>query len=1045
MPIIEQDDPTRDNPTFNTLRVLKAESASTPDMQTKPDMPSSAEIWSAAFRTENVVGSMIAAGDMNEQGYEEGFNPLTTENLKGYEDYLERFTFVNNSQHNEALKRQIDREREDRKTLAQSGAMGTVAQIAAGTLDPTIFIPVGGQIKKGESLLRIGGKLAYGGAAGAAVSEGFLQGTQVTRTAEESAIAIAGGAFLTGVAGTSIVAGWRKATGKPVFGYDADEFAAAGARIEQEMIYDPEGDPQFAFARAEDEVLATGGQGGLSADIVPEPTLDDYVMAKSFGAGETTAKLHLSPVITLTNAKSAAARDVANRLLENGTYLNRNLEGKASPVSVESSRMQYMGQLAEGEDTAKSAFKAHRKAGGKLTARDFYSEVGKALRRGDQHEVPEIQKAAQGYRKILDNLRDRAIEMRLLPKDVDIKTAPSYFHRLWNHEALMRKPNEFRKMTQAWANGEIQKILGRAADIRADLDRLNANPSPEDADFLKKADELADFLETEGDDYALSIADTVYKNLMGYDARSMPINLPITQRGPLAERTFGIPDLFEFEGVRVEDFLVNDAQEVMHRYVRVMGTDIELAREFGSPDMQDAINKVSDEYIKLAREAATEKEAAKINRERKSTIKDLEGMRDVVRDNYGPPTYDSMWRRGAAVVRAWNYVTMLGGVTVSALPDVANKVLGHGLYGITRDLLIPLATNTKGVKMSAREAQRLGIAVERILATRIAGMADIGDVYGRGSSFERAVGAMTTHFSKWTGMTLWNDVMKQADYMLATSKAVRIMERPGRAKKNDIAWLANLGIGEAEYARIMKQIRKHGETEGGMRLTNADRWDDAEAQRIWIGAMGKNSNIQTVTKTSGDVFLAMQGDIGKTIGQFKSFAIAANNRVFTRALQQVAMGDGKVASFFATSLSLGMLVYWLKMQASNRKPSDDPAVWVREGIDRSGMATVFMEAFNTAEKISERTFVGESPASRYASRGKFASMLGPSLGRMEDALNLGPRFLDGSVTDRDIHAIRKLLPYNNIFYTRWMLDRLEMGIVDAVDAEETSFSANRRN
>lgn len=1031
MPVID-----RNNPTGQRFLAAQQEGLTPVD----PRGPTSSQVWGAAFRRENVIGSLMSRELSSNNEWDFEFEPLTSENLTGYEDYRDRFIDVRNRDQNEALKRQIDRERVDAQTLARGGLGAIGAQIVAGTIDPTIFIPIGGAVKKGESLLRIGARLAAGAGGGAAVSEGLLHMTQETRTAGESVMAVGGSALLMGVAGPAITAGWRGVTGKPVFGFDPETMRATSARIEQEMVYDPEGDPQFAFAREEAELVR--GEG-LSSQASPEVTLDDYQMANSLGVGGVTSALHLSPVVRVSRSISAKARDVINRLLENGTYLNRNLEGRASPVAAESSRIQYTGWHATAEEAVRNAYKAGRKAGGAYSQREFFAEVGMAHRRGDQHPDASVRDAATAYRSVLDRLRDEGINNRLLPEDVDIKTAPSYFHRLWNHEVLMRRPNQFRQMVSAWANDEFAKIRARANEIRMDLERLGAKPSPEDADFLKKADELDQIIDVEGEDYALQVADDVYDTLMGYDARSMPTNIPAAKRGPLAERTFSIPDLFEFEGVRVEDFLVNDAQEVMDRYVRVMGTDIELARQFGTPDMKEVLDDIGKEYAELARQAKTEAEAARINRERESIIKEIEGMRDVMRGTYGPPTYDSNWRRGAAIVRAWNYVTMLGGMLVSALPDISGKVLGHGVLGVTRDLLVPMITNMKAVKMSAKEARRLGIATERLLATRIASMADIGDVYGRGSSFERAVGAMTNHFSKWTGMRLWNDVMKQADYLLATSRAVRIMERPDRASKADAAWLANLGIGEAEYGRIMRQVRKYGDTDNGMRLTNADQWDDAEARRIWIGAMGKNANIQTVTPGIGDRFLAFHGDAGKTIGQFKSFALAANNRVTTRAAQQAAMGDGKVASFFVTAVSLGMVVYWAKMLASGREPSDDPATWVREGIDRSGVISVFMEGFNTAEKISGHTFVGESPASRYASRGKFASMLGPSVGRGEDALSLIAGLADGDLKDRDIHAIRKLLPYNNLFYARTILDDLEIMLSEGVGAEETRLSENR--
>lgn len=388
---------------------------------------------------------------------------------------------------------------------------------------------------------------------------------------------------------------------------------------------------------------------------------------------------------------------------------------------------------------------------------------------------------------------------------------------------------------------------------------------------------------------------------------------------------------------------------------------------------------------------------------------------------------------------------MLGGMTVSALPDVGNKVIANGFFGMFRDMIGPLVTDLKGVKIAATEAKELGIAVEMALATRIASLADVGDMYGRGTQFERFVNGLSNRFTHMTLMRHWNDIMKSGDYIAATNRAIRVMERPDRANKQAKAWLANLGIGEDDYKRIMAQVKKHGQKRHTMRLAHADKWDDAEAKRLWIGAMGKNANIQTVTPGAGDKLLVMNGDLGKTLGQFKSFAMAANQRVMIRGAQSARMGDARFVSGLATFVGMGMLVYYLKSQLSGRETSDDPVTWVREGVDRSGILPVFMEVFNTAEKVTGTTIVGDSPSSRYASRGAFASLLGPSVGRGEDVVSFAQGAFDGELKDRDLHAVRKLLPFNNIFYLRKLLDEFEIKATEDLDLEETSLSERRES
>ena len=69
----------------------------------------------------------------------------------------------------------------------------------------------------------------------------------------------------------------------------------------------------------------------------------------------------------------------------------------------------------------------------------------------------------------------------------------------------------------------------------------------------------------------------------------------------------------------------------------------------------------------------------------------------------------------------------------------------------------------------------------------------------------------------------------------------------------------------------------------------------------------------------------------------------------------------------------------------------------------------------------------------------------PSVGKGEDAVTALSNLLDGNLQDKDIHAVRKLLPYNNIFWLRTIFDELEMAGVEMSGAEETALSDRRES
>lgn len=123
-------------------------------------MPAPAEAESAstftdavlsAFRTTNIIGSAFAQErapryERDIQGRPvgylraEGFHPLSDENLEGYEDFALRFVSINTRAQSDALKRQIDRERDDHKAIRDAGVLGWLAATFALVLDPRAWL-----------------------------------------------------------------------------------------------------------------------------------------------------------------------------------------------------------------------------------------------------------------------------------------------------------------------------------------------------------------------------------------------------------------------------------------------------------------------------------------------------------------------------------------------------------------------------------------------------------------------------------------------------------------------------------------------------------------------------------------------------------------------------------------------------------------------------------------------------------------------------------------------------------------------------------------
>lgn len=950
--------------------------------------PGFAPTVGAAFRQSNEVASFLSSRDVSTADryrIEEGFDLFKSLKDDGIEENEDAFLDVFNAQAYAARKAQVEMEAEDRHTLDAAGFWGDLWSFGAAVASPTMALP-GGQIYRGvkggyalgKSALSVGAA-----AAGAAsVSEAALHATQQLRTPAESAFAIGGSALLGGLLGTG-AAKFLNGMDRRVLSRKLDDLARSDAPDEQ-------------FAN-EGEIADLFGPQSAGAAIAPKDTVGDLTIAgRAAGAvGKASAMARLNPLVRLLDSPSAEARTLATGTMETPVYLRKNMEGSPSELAVETLVKEYsQGATARVMQAQDAQYKAFRKSGGKLNKTEFRQAVGKAMRRGDRSNVPEIANVAADWRaKVFDPLKEQAIEAGMLPKDVKVDTAESYFSRLWNWRNIESNEAKFKAIVTKYIDGEISRAEVGATDK-----------------FVSKADREA---------YVSEIADEVYNRITGRMEGDLPRDIVPTRRGPLKDRTFHIPDHL------VEDFIESDVELVGRRYARIMAAEVELAKKYGSPDMKEALKRVQDQYAELRKAIEpSDKNAAKqlkaLNDREKADMRDLKAVRDMLRGTYLAKENASVWARALGVANTLNYLRAMGGVMISSLTDVARPMMVHGLGRYMGQGIKPLVTNLKAVKMSVREARLAGAVAERILNTRMATWAEIADPYSVSSPFERFLENTSKNFSKLNGMVYWNDFMKS---FAATMTQTRILESTtgfAGINKREKAYLAFLGIDESMAQRISKQFDEFGMTEGGVHIAGTEDWTDLVARRAYRAAMNKDVDSIIVTKGIGDVPLFAHTPTGRAVLQFKSFALASHQRAFMRGLQEAPAG---VISGMMMATTVGMLIYWLKSVESNRADdlSDNPGRWLAEGLDRSGMFSVMFEVNNTMEKaFGTGAYAALSSAfpdkdqsgkaSRYAVRSTAATFAGPTGDFVDTLVKVVAGMKDGDLKESDVNAIRRLAP-----------------------------------
>lgn len=635
---------------------------------------------------------------------------------------------------------------------------------------------------------------------------------------------------------------------------------------------------------------------------------------------------------------------------------------------------------------------------------ELLSEVDKNIRLiGEKQAVADELSALRGLDKQTKKQAKRQAQLERKLSAID--SAEQSLPKLQRHLEILDKPRQFRN--------EYAR-LSRHANSLTRFDRRRQAAMRRMEPMAREELEAA--------------ADDIINKIIGAPAGIVPGELipdGLTKHAGFTKaRTLNIPD------ERIKDFLESDVNYVMENYIRQVAPEIELTKRFGRVDMDGQIKAITEDYNRLISEAATPKERAKLEKRRDADLRDIRAMRDRLLGTYGAPKDPaSFFVRAGRVARHVNFLRLLGGMTISSLPDMARPIMQHGL----RSALKPLGkmmTDISKMRIAKADLREMGIGLEYALSSRSKVIADLNDPYSRRSFLERGLEWSSQKFGNFTLMNQYTDTMKMWSGLITQSKVLNAANAVAGGKKlskKEITKLAHIGIDESMLHRIADQYSRHGEDLDGLLTGHSHMWDDRVVREAFQNAVLKDVRTTVITPGIGDTPLMMSSELGKIVMQFKTFFFATHNRALVSGIQS---GD---ASFYYGALlqvGLGSLVYVLKSMMAGREINTDPANLVKEGLDWSGMMGWLGEPNNVLENLSGGTYgmsamFGGPPASRYQSRNGIGALLGPTFDLGGDIKNITAGVLNGEFDDREVRSVRKLLPFQNLFYLAPLLNQVE--------------------
>lgn len=753
--------------------------------------------------------------------------------------------------------------------------------------------------------------------------------------------------------------------------------------------------PAPELAAAQEAIRSEAG----AAAVRRPTTLEAETLA---GGGDTFARamgkvpLSETDAQVILRAESVEARTALQELAEVPGEFRKNVDGIASPTAVESILVRHEGAVADFATEMKKAWRAYKQRTPdpdepRLNRSQFEEAVASAARRGDRDLAPEVTRMAQRLReRVFDPLKRDAQKLGLLPPDSEIDLfAESYFRRMYDRD-------------------KIRARRGQWDELLVEHFRAKGMPRAE----------------------AQAAADDITRRILGADVGVANFNLrtSVQTAGPLQERVLDIRDEL------IEPFLVNDPLKVAGAYVRELAPQVEFAKRFGDKDAKELFQRVSDEYAILRTRAGGD--ATRVNAltdEEQRVTEAMKRIRDRllgVAGRLGPDAGLGQ-RRAAEILRGWRNLVAaarLGGTALTGGAADLSRIVAQYGFAPTMGRLTKLIASPAFRELSKAHARRLGIATEVALAKRVQVASDGAITEG----WTQKLAELTFQAS---GLNHVTDLWRTLAATLIEDRIVRaaLDTANGRlVSKATRSHLAALGLDEDALRRIAAEVQREGATLEGLHTSGSMTWRDSELALRYDAAIIKEARVAVMQPGAADRVWWADKEIGKTFGQLKAFSLSAPLRLTLTPVQMIGQGRYVAAARFAGMMMAGgYLVHALRQLAAGKEPVTDPTAAAGEAFVESGLGGILPDMVSP---IGRRFgLFGES--ARFSDRNVTSAYGGPAVGTLTDAYDVLFNRTQNGLSARDLQALRRLLPLQNLWWLRRAINAAEGEAAEAMNLE----------
>lgn len=721
------------------------------------------------------------------------------------------------------------------------------------------------------------------------------------------------------------------------------------------------------------------------------------------------------------------------------------------------------------------------------------------LSSGVQHENPHVNAGAKIYRdRIFDPIKHELIDLGVLPKDVTPNNAFNYIMTVYDKELIKEQGGraargagtfpqaifDSRKNTQREIklfkeSPQHTELTSDIKNITNDIEKetlankkrkLNSKPNKvKIKESAKKIKDLKEKLKEShlrfknaAPKYSIDskgklrdlvndetlwgqVENTVDKILGHQDGVLLnPFLSKLTGAGgkPLKGRTIGVDQL------DLSEWHIKDVSHIADMYVRATVPFIEmekLARRHGAKDLLEFSHKIDNALKKEYHEASkglTGKAVTKLDGKLKLDQKNITDTIDMLMGVYGlgPNVLSNGASKFYRAVLAWDATRLLGNMLISSIPDVALHSI-NGTYKPFHHGILRMSAPLKHVLK--KDLRAISYGIESELGSRIKSFLGSDSLSTSPSKFSRMYDKGIQAFGNASGISYWNSMHQNFAGGVSINSTLEtiahVMEGKAVTEKEKIR-LAKYGISLDDYKTIYKHTKDNIDPETGVRYADWGNWDiktpdDARVLKQFQMSVGQEIDDIIIVPSLGDKPRMAHKPLGKFLFQFKSFQLAANNKLAISALVQ-RRGDANMWVGVVSLLSLGALSYIIKSYIKGREPDLSFTNLVTQAVTQSGVLGILDELGSITAKG-----LGLPGVPRYESKGVADSLLGPAFSGLKDIIDVvteSSLALQGTrnITTKDIARGKRLFPYFGLFYIDWLTSLVFKGVGKSLGATE---------